>query len=200
MRYLLFWKPYAVLTQFEDQAQRPTLKSFIEVPRVYPVGRLDQDSEGLLLLTDDGPLAHTLTDPRYSHPRTYWAQVEGVPGVENLQPLTVGIAISDYVTRPAKVRILTEEPAFPPRPVPIRFRQAIPTTWIELILTEGRNRQVRRMTAQMGFPTLRLIRVALGGLTLDGLVPGQWRDLTPEEVQGLKGFKPPLRLHRAAWP
>jgi 23S rRNA pseudouridine2457 synthase len=184
--YLLFWKPYGVLTQFTDQEGRSTLKDYIDQPGVYPVGRLDQDSEGLLLLTDDGPLAHRLTDPRFDHPKTYWAQVEGIPDQSSVQALTSGVPIQNYRTRPARVRVLDQEPNLPPRPVPIRFRKAIPTTWIELILTEGKNRQVRRMTAAVGFPTLRLVRVAIGTLTLEGLEPGAWRQLTNLEVQILK--------------
>ncbi|MGA7954042.1 MAG: pseudouridine synthase [Gloeobacterales cyanobacterium] len=184
--YLLFWKPYGVLTQFTDQEGRSTLKDYIDRPGVYPVGRLDQDSEGLLLLTDDGPLAHRLTDPRFDHPKTYWAQVEGIPDQPSVQALTSGVTIQNYRTRPARVRLLDQEPNLPPRPIPIRFRKAIPTAWIELILTEGKNRQVRRMTAAVGFPTLRLVRVAIGMFTLEGLVPGAWRLLTNPEVQLLK--------------
>jgi 23S rRNA pseudouridine2457 synthase len=184
--YLLFWKPYGVLTQFTDQEGRSTLKDFIDQPGVYPVGRLDQDSEGLLLLTDDGPLAHRLTDPRFDHPKTYWAQVEGIPDQAAVQALRRGVTIQNYRTRPAQVQILEQEPNLPPRKVPIRFRKAIPTTWIALILTEGKNRQVRRMTAAVGFPTLRLVRVAIGMLTLDGLEPGIYRWLTNPEVQMLK--------------
>ena len=184
--YLLFWKPYGVLTQFTDQEGRSTLKDYVDQPGVYPVGRLDQDSEGLLLLTDDGPLAHRLTDPRFDHPKTYWAQVEGIPEQSSVQALTSGVTIQNYRTRPARVRVLEQEPNLPPRPVPIRFRKAIPTAWIELILTEGKNRQVRRMTAAVGFPTLRLVRVAIGTLTLEGLEPGAWRQLTNLEVQMLK--------------
>jgi 23S rRNA pseudouridine2457 synthase len=184
--YLLFWKPYGVLTQFTDQEGRSTLKDYVDQPGVYPVGRLDQDSEGLLLLTDDGPLAHRLTDPRFDHPKTYWAQVEGIPSQSSIQALTRGVTIQNYRTRPARVRILDPEPDLPPRPVPIRFRKAIPTAWIELILTEGKNRQVRRMTATVGFPTLRLVRVAIGTLTLEGLAPGAWRWLTNPEIQILK--------------
>jgi 23S rRNA pseudouridine2457 synthase len=184
--YLLFWKPYGVLTQFTDQEGRTTLKDFIDQPGVYPVGRLDQDSEGLLLLTDDGPLAHRLTDPRFDHPKTYWAQVEGIPDQSSVQALRRGVTIQNYRTRPAQVQILEHEPNLPPRPVPIRFRKAIPTTWIELILTEGKNRQVRRMTAAVGFPTLRLVRVTIGTLTLEGLEPGVWRWLINQEVQVLK--------------
>jgi 23S rRNA pseudouridine2457 synthase len=184
--YLLFWKPYGVLTQFTDQEGRSTLKDYIDQLGVYPVGRLDQDSEGLLLLTDDGPLAHRLTDPRFDHPKTYWAQVEGIPDQSSIQALTSGVTIQNYRTRPAGVRVLDQEPNLPSRPVPIRFRKAIPTAWIELILTEGKNRQVRRMTAAVGFPTLRLVRIAIGTLTLEGLVPGAWRMLTNLEVQVLK--------------
>jgi 23S rRNA pseudouridine2457 synthase len=184
--YLLFWKPYGVLTQFTDQEGRSTLKDYVDQPGVYPVGRLDQDSEGLLLLTDDGPLAHRLTDPRFDHPKTYWAQVEGIPSQSSIQALTRGVTIQNYRTRPARVRILDPEPDLPPRHVPIRFRKAIPTAWIELILTEGKNRQVRRMTATVGFPTLRLVRVAIGTLTLEGLAPGAWRWLTNPEIQILK--------------
>jgi 23S rRNA pseudouridine2457 synthase len=184
--YLLFWKPYGVLTQFTDQEGRSTLKDYIDHPGVYPVGRLDQDSEGLLLLTDDGPLAHRLTDPRFDHPKTYWAQVEGIPDPQSIQALSKGVTIQNYRTRPAYVRALDQEPNLPPRTVPIRFRKAIPTSWIELILTEGKNRQVRRMTAAVGFPTLRLVRVAIGKLTLEGLEPGTYRLLTNQEVQVLK--------------
>ena len=184
--YLLFWKPYGVLTQFTDQEGRSTLKDYIDQLGVYPVGRLDQDSEGLLLLTDDGPLAHRLTDPRFDHPKTYWSQVEGIPDQSSIQALTSGVTIQNYRTRPAGVRVLDQEPNLPSRPVPIRFRKAIPTAWIELILTEGKNRQVRRMTAAVGFPTLRLVRIAIGTLTLEGLVPGTWRLLTNPEVQVLK--------------
>jgi 23S rRNA pseudouridine2457 synthase len=184
--YLLFWKPYGVLTQFTDQEGRSTLKDYIDQPGVYPVGRLDQDSEGLLLLTDDGPLAHRLTDPRFDHPKTYWAQVEGIPDPQAIQALSKGVTIQNYQTRPARVRALDQEPNLPPRTVPIRFRKAIPTSWIELILTEGKNRQVRRMTATVGFPTLRLVRVAIGELTLKGLEPGTYRLLTIQEIQALK--------------
>jgi 23S rRNA pseudouridine2457 synthase len=184
--YLLFWKPYGVLTQFTDQEGRSTLKDYIDQLGVYPVGRLDQDSEGLLLLTDDGPLAHRLTDPRFDHPKTYWVQVEGIPDQSSIQALTSGVTIQNYRTLPAGVRVLDQEPNLPSRPVPIRFRKAIPTAWIELILTEGKNRQVRRMTAAVGFPTLRLVRIAIGTLTLEGLVPGAWRMLTNLEVQVLK--------------
>ena len=191
MRYLLFNKPYGVLTQFTDSAPnsgrgpRETLKSYIDIPNVYPVGRLDLDSEGLLLLTDDGPLAARLIHPQYGHERTYWAQVEGIPTDTALRHLCGGVRIKGYQTRPAQVRLISA-PALPERSVPIRYRQSIPTRWLELKLTEGKNRQVRRMTAAVGFPTLRLVRVNIAFLTLEGLEPGQWRDLSGEEIRTLR--------------
>lgn len=194
-RYLLFYKPYDVLTQFSDRppenaapAPRATLKDYIDVPNVYAAGRLDRDSEGLLLLTNDGRLQHQLTDPAFAHPRTYWVQVEHLPNREALQQLRQGVTIQDYRTRPAQVRLLPDEPDLPPRQPPIRDRKTIPTAWLELILTEGRNRQVRRMTAAVGHPTLRLVRVAIAHLTLEGLQPGQWRDLTTNEVSALRNL------------
>ena len=184
-RYILFHKPYGVMTQFSG-AGRPTLRDYIPVPDVYPVGRLDQDSEGLLLLTDDGPLQHRLTDPRYDHPRTYWAQVEGIPTEEALERLRKGVEIQDYRTRRARARLLTPPPDVAPRDPPIRVRKSIPDTWLELILTEGRNRQVRRMTAAVGYPTLRLIRAAIGPIGLGNLAPGQWREATRAELQTIR--------------
>jgi 23S rRNA pseudouridine2457 synthase len=186
--YLIFYKPYGVLTQFSDNSPnpRPTLKDYIPVPDVYPVGRLDQDSEGLLLLTNHGQLQHRLSDPKFGHPRTYWVQVERIPSPEALQKLQQGVVIQTYCTRPAQVQILNQEPQLPPRDPPIRYRKQVPTCWIELILREGRNRQVRKMTAAVGYPTLRLVRVAIGQLTLKGLEPGQWRSLTAAEVQQLQ--------------
>lgn len=188
-RYLLFYKPYNVLCQFTDSDAtvqlRQTLKHYIPVPGVYPVGRLDQDSEGLLLLTSNGALQHRLSHPRFHHPRTYWAQVEGVPQRSDLETLGKGVVIEGYRTRPAQVKRLDPEPELPPRHPPIRFRKTVPTCWLELILTEGRNRQVRRMTAAIGFPTLRLIRVQIGELCLLGLQPGDWRDLTSTELKAL---------------
>lgn len=176
-RYIKLYKPYDVLTQFTDEANRATLKDFVPIPGVYPVGRLDRDSEGLLILTDDGPLAHRLTDPRFEHPKTYWAQVERVPSSEAVAALRRGVTLNDGPTKPAEARLLDGEPDLPDRPVPIRFRKNVPTCWIELILKEGRNRQVRRMTAAVGHPTLRLVRVAIGAIGLDDLKPGEWREL-----------------------
>jgi 23S rRNA pseudouridine2457 synthase len=183
-RYILFHKPFGVLSQFSGEAN--TLKNYVPIPDVYPVGRLDRDSEGLLLLTDDGELQHRLSDPKFGHPRTYWVQVEGIPAKNTLQQLASGVVVQDYRTRPAAVRLLSEEPALPPRDPPIRYRKSVPTAWIEITLTEGRNRQVRRMTAAVGHPTLRLVRVAVGGLRLHGLQPGEWREVTPQELKALK--------------
>jgi 23S rRNA pseudouridine2457 synthase len=180
MRCLLFHKPYGVLTQFTDADGRRTLKEFISVPGVYPVGRLDHDSEGLLLLTDDGALQHRLSDPRFEHPKTYWVQVERVPSEEALAQLAKGVDIQGYRTRPAQVRVLSEEP-MPPRDPPVRFRKTVPTAWLELTISEGKNRQVRHMTAAIGNPTLRLVRVSLGPLQLGALKPGEWRELSSGE-------------------
>jgi 23S rRNA pseudouridine2457 synthase len=185
-RYILFYKPYDVLCQFTDpQSNRKTLKDYIPIPSVYAVGRLDRDSEGLLLLTNDGQVQHRLSHPRFHHPRTYWVQVERIPDQQALQQLQQGIQLKDYRTRSAQVKLLASEPVLPPRHPPIRFRKTVPTAWLEMTLTEGRNRQVRRMTAAVGFPTLRLVRVAIAHLQLQELEPGQWRDLTPEEVSQL---------------
>jgi 23S rRNA pseudouridine2457 synthase len=184
-RYLKLFKPFDVLTQFTDADGRATLKDHVDVPGVYPVGRLDRDSEGLLLLTDDGPLAHRLTDPRYEHPKTYLAQVERLPGPEALEALRRGLNLADGPTLPAEVELLEGEPDLPERPVPIRFRKNVPTAWLRLVLREGRNRQVRRMTAAVGFPTLRLVRVAFGPILLETLQPGEWRDLSAEERKAL---------------
>jgi 23S rRNA pseudouridine2457 synthase len=189
-RYLLFYKPYNVLCQFTDegssQSNRQTLKDYISIPGIYPVGRLDQDSEGLLLLTNHGQLQHRLSDPKFQHPRTYWVQVERIPDEVALDQLRQGVIIQDYRTRPAIAMLLPEAPQLPPRDPPIRYRKSVPTAWLELTLTEGRNRQVRRMTAAVGFPTLRLVRVKIAHLELQGLEPGQWREVTPEELRLLQ--------------
>lgn len=172
-----------MVSQFSGES--PTLKDYIPVRGIYPVGRLDHDSEGLLLLTDDGALQHRLSDPKFEHPRTYWVQVERIPDEASLPRLREGVVIQGYRTRPAQVRLLEEEPALPPRDPPIRNRKNVPTAWLEITLTEGRNRQVRRMTAAIGHPTLRLVRVAIGDLRLEGLRPGEWRELTKDEAARL---------------
>ena len=170
-------KPFNVLCQFTDRSTPPraTLAQFGLPPQVYAAGRLDYDSEGLLLLTDDGRLANQLTDPRHKLPKTYWVQVEGTPQAEQLQALRNGVVLNDGPTRPAKARVLEPAPALWERNPPVRFRKSVPDTWIEVVISEGRNRQVRRMTAAVGLPTLRLVRVAIGPHRLDGLLPGQWR-------------------------
>ncbi|BAY38545.1 putative pseudouridine synthase [Nostoc sp. NIES-2111] len=182
-RYIIFHKPYGVLSQFtQESPKHVTLKDYLDVPDVYPVGRLDWDSEGLLLLTNNGRLQHRLSDPRFGHERTYWVQVERIPDEEAIYKLQTGVEIQDYRTRPAKVRLLSDELNVSDRHPPIRFRKNVPTAWLEMTLTEGKNRQVRRMTAAVGFPTLRLIRVSIGHLRLDGLPLGEWRDLTSLEL------------------
>ena len=175
-RLLLLNKPFDVLTQFHDDAGRATLKDFVDVPGVYPAGRLDRDSEGLLLLTNDGTLQARIADPRHKLAKTYWVQVEGTPSAEQLQQLECGVLLSDGLSLPAQARLLAP-PSLWPRNPPVRFRQSIPTHWLELVIREGRNRQVRRMTAAVGLPTLRLVRVAIGPWRLDGLAPGAWREV-----------------------
>ena len=184
---IAFNKPYGVLCQFTDTSATPrrTLAEFGLPPRVYAAGRLDFDSEGLLLLTDDGALAHRYTDPRHKQSKTYLVQVEGSPQDDQLEQLRRGVVLNDGRTRPAQARHATPPQDLWPRDPPVRFRKSIPDAWLELILTEGRNRQVRRMTAAVGLPTLRLIRTAIDTHGLDGLAPGQWRELTPAEVTGL---------------
>jgi 23S rRNA pseudouridine2457 synthase len=196
-RYLLFNKPVNVLTSFTDPdwergeiaERRATLADFVPVPGVYPAGRLDYDSEGLLFLTDDGDLAHRMTHPHFNHPKTYLVQVENVPDEAALDRLRRGgLAIKNYVSAPAEVRLLPAEPDLWPRDPPVRYRPAIPTAWLEMTLVEGKKRQVRRMTAAVGFPTLRLVRVAIGPLHLGDLPPGHWRDLGPAELSAARAL------------
>ncbi len=174
---IAFNKPFNVLCQFTDRSQPPraTLAGFGLPPQVYAAGRLDYDSEGLLLLTDNGNLAHRLTDPRHKQPKTYWVQVEGVPAEEKLQALRDGVQLNDGPTLPATVQRLETPPALWPRDPPVRFRKTVPDAWLAITLREGRNRQVRRMTAAVGLPTLRLVRVSIGAYGLGDLRPGEWR-------------------------
>lgn len=172
---ILFNKPFRVLCQFRDSEGRPVLADYIRRPGIYPAGRLDHDSEGLLLLTDDGALQARIADPRWKLPKTYWVQVEGEVTEDALQRLREGVALNDGPTLPAEASLLAAPDVWERTP-PVRYRAHIPTSWIKLVIREGRNRQVRRMTAAVGFPTLRLIRVAIGPWTLEGLAPGEWRE------------------------
>lgn len=178
-RLLCFNKPYGVLSQFTPEGRWRGLKEYIDVPGVHAAGRLDADSEGLLLLTNDGPLQARIADPRFKMAKTYWVQVEGIPGEAALEALRRGVQLNDGMTLPAQARLLQPQPALWPRDPPIRVRPSIPDCWIELVIREGRNRQVRRMTAAIGHPTLRLVRAAIGPYALDGLEPGQWKDVEP---------------------
>lgn len=175
-RLILFNKPYGVLCQFRRTDDKPTLADFFDDPAIHPCGRLDHDSEGLLLLTDDGKLNSRITEPRYKLAKTYWAQVDHDINEEALGKLRRGISLNDGMTAPAKARKLIEPELWPRNP-PIRYRASIPTSWVELIISEGRNRQVRRMTAAAGFPTLRLVRVQIGDWKVDGLAPGEWQEI-----------------------
>jgi len=186
-RLLLLNKPYGVLCQFTPQAGRASLADFVQVPGVYPAGRLDADSEGLVLLTDDGPLQAAIADPRHKLPKAYWVQVEGEPSAGALRALEGGVALRDGPTLPARARSIAQPQGLWAREPPIRSRRHIPTAWIELELREGRNRQVRRMTAAVGLPTLRLVRHRIGPWNVSGLLPGQWREVD----------RPPLRMLRA---
>lgn len=184
---LLFNKPYGVLSQFTPEGKWRALNEFIAVKGVYVAGRLDADSEGLLLLTDDGKLQARITDPKHKLVKTYWAQVEGIPDEVALDRLRAGIKLSDFTAQPAQVRRIDEPSGLWERDPPIRFRAAIPTAWLEIRISEGKNRQVRRMTAAIGYPTLRLIRAAIGAATVDGLPLGQWRRIDGgyKDLQGL---------------
>ncbi|MGY3437576.1 MULTISPECIES: pseudouridine synthase [unclassified Marinovum] len=179
-RLILLHKPFGVLSQFTDKgtegSTRPTLSAYVDVPAVYPAGRLDRDSEGLLLLTDDGPLQHRIAHPNAKMAKTYWVQVEGLPDDAALDALRKGVTLKDGRTRPAKARLINAPSPLFPRDPPVRFRKSVPDCWLELTITEGKNRQVRRMTAHVGHPTLRLIRAQIGDWHLGGLRPGEWRD------------------------
>jgi 23S rRNA pseudouridine2457 synthase len=192
-RLVLFNKPYGVLSQFTDESGRPTLKQYFADEHIYPAGRLDFDSEGLLLLTDDGPLQHYISDPRFKQPKTYQVQVDGEISEAAIRQLQKGITLKDGPTRPAGARRIEAPENLWHRDPPIRYRAAIPTSWLELTITEGRNRQVRRMTAAVGFPTLRLIRTQIGNWGLDGMQPGQWRDITVEAPTPPANVRPPVR-------
>jgi 23S rRNA pseudouridine2457 synthase len=184
-RTLAFCKPYRVLTCFTDPEGRATVGDYVDVPDVYAAGRLDYDSEGLMLLTSNGKLAHRITHPRHKLKKVYLAQVENIPSPEALHQLRRGVMVKDIRTRPATVELLQREPDIFARSVPIRERKDIPTAWLKITLQEGRKRQVRRMTAAVGHPTLRLVRIAVGPISLGDLQPGQWRDLTSTEQKTL---------------
>jgi 23S rRNA pseudouridine2457 synthase len=179
MRVLLLNKPFGVICQFTPSGGKPTLKDFVAVPRVYPAGRLDTDSEGLLVLTDDGALQAQIADPRHKLEKGYWAQVEGIASEEALEKLRGGVELNDGDTLPASARVIAQPPGIWPRDPPIRVRKNIPTSWLEIDLREGRNRQVRRMTAAVGLPTLRLVRFRVGPWRLEDLAPGAWREVAP---------------------
>jgi len=181
-RLIAFNKPYGVLSQFSKEGEHETLADYINIPGIYPAGRLDRDSEGLLLLTDDGKLQQRISDPKFKKNKTYWVQVENIPSEDALQQLRDGVTLKDGLTRPAQVKLM-DEPELWPRTPPVRFRKNIPTTWLALTISEGRNRQVRRMTAAVGHPTLRLVRVSIADWQLDGLKTGQWREASTEKLR-----------------
>jgi 23S rRNA pseudouridine2457 synthase len=185
--YIIFFKPFGVLSQFTAKDGKPALSEYGPFPKdVYPAGRLDADSEGLLLLTNDSRVQYRLTNPEFKHSRTYLVQVERIPVESSLQKLRDGLTIEGKRTKPAQATLLEREPNLPPRSVPIRFRKNVSEAWLEITLFEGRNRQVRKMTAAIGHPTLRLVRQKIGSLSIDGLIPGQSRSLTPTEIQQLR--------------
>ncbi|MDR4460812.1 MAG: pseudouridine synthase [Nitrospirales bacterium] len=184
-RHLILYKPYGVLSKFTDSEGRATLADYVAESRVYPAGRLDLDSEGLLLLTSDGKLAHRVTSPFQKVSKTYLVQVERIPDESTLVRLREGVMIKGKRTRPAQVQLLHDEPTVYPRPVPIRFRKSVPTAWLRMEIQEGMNRQIRHMTAQVGHPSLRIIRVAIGPIRLGSLAPGKWRELRAGELRGL---------------
>ncbi|GJL56800.1 MAG: hypothetical protein NPIRA02_39320 [Nitrospirales bacterium] len=188
-RYLVFNKPYGVLSSFTDPDGRQTLADYIQVPSVYSAGRLDRDSEGLLLLTSDPSLFHRITDPRYKMWKEYWVQVEWIPSEDALTSLRRGVLVKGKMTRQADV-ILMAEPKLWPRTVPIRVRKHIPTAWLRIRIQEGMNRQIRRMTAAIGYPTLRIVRIGIGPIRLGDLQPGEWRELTNKEVAELPAIYP----------
>ncbi len=183
--YIRFYKPFQVLSQFTSSPEHRNLSEFGLPKSVYSIGRLDYDSEGLLLFTNDGPFKHQLLSPSYDHPRTYFAQVEKIPSAESLARLESGAQLNDFKTKPCSVTLLDEEPVFPPRETPIRFRKNIPTAWLKITIFEGKNRQIRRMTASIGHPTLRLIRSSIAQWSLDGLRPGAWDTISASEIKKL---------------
>jgi 23S rRNA pseudouridine2457 synthase len=196
---ILLNKPYGVLCQFTADGERPTLAPFVSTPDVYPAGRLDADSEGLVVLTDDGALQHRLADPRHKQPKAYFVQVEGEPTADALERLRGGVPLEGKLTRPSDAVLVDEPPWLWARTPPVRFRRLIPTSWLRLVLSEGRNRQVRRMTAAVGFPTLRLIRYSVGDWSIDGLAPGQSRKIeVPGTRQPFRGRR--VRQHAIPHP
>lgn len=200
---ILFNKPYGVICQFSADDKHPSLANYIPIKNVYPAGRLDHDSEGLLLLTDSGPLQHSITDPRHKMPKTYWVQVDNTISDEAIERLRQGVELKDGITRPAHCRRIDEPQALWPREPPVRFRKNIPTSWIELTIKEGRNRQIRRMTAAVGFPTLRLIRYAIGDWTLGDLQPGQYTSQTvskPRPAAARKTQRKPQKRNKTRKP
>jgi 23S rRNA pseudouridine2457 synthase len=190
-RYLVVFKPCRVLCSFTDREGRATIGDYVPVPDVYAVGRLDYDSEGLMLLTDDGWLNHRLAHPRYDHPKTYLVQVEGQPDAAALRQLARGVLVKGERTLPAEVELLAETPALPERSAPVRYRASVPTAWLRVVLREGKKRQLRHMTAAVGYPTLRLVRVAIGPLQLGVLQPGEWRALRRDELLALRASVAP---------